>query len=150
MILETKLDFQEHHNDKLSNISKAIGLLRKLQKILTRTPLLRGEPHIDFRTHCVIMTQTRRPSLPLPQSHSQIFDKIESFLKPVLSIFVLHNQFQGGAGAYLGESWIDLGDLLIAGGKRINQNRIKVGIIHDPFKYLSQNFLQKLFPAISR
>ena len=40
MILDTKLDFQEHVKDKLSKISKAIGLLRKLQKILTRPSLL--------------------------------------------------------------------------------------------------------------
>ena len=40
MILDTKLDFQEHLKDKLSKISKTIGLLRKLQKILTRAPLL--------------------------------------------------------------------------------------------------------------
>ena len=40
MILDTKLEFQEHLKDKLSKISKTIGLLRKLQKILTRTPLL--------------------------------------------------------------------------------------------------------------
>ena len=40
MILDTKLDFQEHHKDKLSKISKTIGLLRKLQQILTRAPLL--------------------------------------------------------------------------------------------------------------
>ena len=30
IILDTKLDFQEHLKDKLSRISKAIGLLRKL------------------------------------------------------------------------------------------------------------------------
>ena len=40
MILDTKLNFQEHLNDKLSKISKTIGLLRKLQNILTRPPLL--------------------------------------------------------------------------------------------------------------
>ena len=40
MILDTKLDLQEHLNDKLSKISKTIGLLRKLQKIFTRAPLL--------------------------------------------------------------------------------------------------------------
>ena len=39
MILDTKLDSQEHLKDKLSKISKTIGLLRKLQKILTRPPL---------------------------------------------------------------------------------------------------------------
>ena len=32
MILDTKLDFKEHLKDKLSKISKTIGLLRKLQK----------------------------------------------------------------------------------------------------------------------
>ena len=40
MILDSKLDFQGHFKDKLSKISKAIGLLKKLQKILTRPPLL--------------------------------------------------------------------------------------------------------------
>ena len=40
MSLDTKLDFQEHLKNKLSKISKTIGLLRKLQKILTRAPLL--------------------------------------------------------------------------------------------------------------
>ena len=36
MILDTKLDFQEHLKDKLRKISKTNELLRKLQKILTR------------------------------------------------------------------------------------------------------------------
>ena len=40
MILDTKLDFQEHLKDQLSKISKTIGLLRKLQKLLTRPILL--------------------------------------------------------------------------------------------------------------
>ena len=53
MILDTKLDFQEHLKDKLSKISKTIGLLRKLQKILTRAPLLTIyksfiRPHLDY------------------------------------------------------------------------------------------------------
>ena len=53
MILDTKLDFQEHLKDKLSKISKTIGLLRKLQKILTIPPLLTIyksfiRPHIDY------------------------------------------------------------------------------------------------------
>ena len=43
MILDTKLDFQEHLKDKLNKISKTTGLLRKLQKILT--PLLTLELH---------------------------------------------------------------------------------------------------------
>ena len=53
MILDTKLYFQEHLKNKLSKISKAIGLLRKLQKILTKTPLLTIyksfiRPHLDY------------------------------------------------------------------------------------------------------
>ena len=40
MILDTKLNFQEHLTCKLSKISKTIGLFRKLNKILTRPPLL--------------------------------------------------------------------------------------------------------------
>ena len=53
MILDTKLDFQEHFKDYLSKISKTIGLLRKLQKILPRTPLLTIyksfiKPHLDY------------------------------------------------------------------------------------------------------
>ena len=49
MILDTKLDFQ----DKLSKIIKTIGLLRKLQKILTRPSLLTIyksfiRPHLDY------------------------------------------------------------------------------------------------------
>ena len=53
MILDTKLEFQEHLKDKVSKKSKTIGLLRKLQKILTRPPLLTIyksfiRPHLDY------------------------------------------------------------------------------------------------------
>ena len=53
MILDTKLDFQEHLKGKLSKIGNTTGLLRKLQKILTRTPLLTIyksfiRPHLDY------------------------------------------------------------------------------------------------------
>ena len=53
MILDTKLDFQEHLKNKPSTISNTIGLLRKLQKILTRAPLLTIyksfiRPHLDY------------------------------------------------------------------------------------------------------
>ena len=52
MILVTKLDFQEHLKDKLSKISKTIGLLRKLPKILARAPMFTIyksfiRPHLD-------------------------------------------------------------------------------------------------------
>ena len=40
MTLDTKLDLQVHLKDKYNKISKAIGLLRKLHKILTRSFLL--------------------------------------------------------------------------------------------------------------
>ena len=53
MGLDTKLDFQEHLKNKPSTISNTIGLLRKLQKILTRAPLLTIcksfiRPHLDY------------------------------------------------------------------------------------------------------
>ena len=53
MILDTKLDFQEHIKDKLSKISMTIGLLKKLQKVLTKPPLLTIYksfiiPHLDY------------------------------------------------------------------------------------------------------
>ena len=53
MILDNKLDFHKHLKDKLSKISKTIGLLRKLQKMLTRPPLLTIyksfiRPHHDY------------------------------------------------------------------------------------------------------
>ena len=53
MILDTKLDFQKHLKDKFSKVSKTIGLLRKLQKILTRPPLLTIyksfiRPHLNY------------------------------------------------------------------------------------------------------
>ena len=52
MILDTELNFQEHLKYKFSKISKTIGLLRKLQKIVTRAPLLTIyksliRPHFD-------------------------------------------------------------------------------------------------------
>ena len=40
MILDPKLDFKEHIQNVLSKVSKTIGLLRKLQKILPRPPLI--------------------------------------------------------------------------------------------------------------
>ena len=53
MILDTKLNFQEHPKDTHSKISKTIELLKKLQKILPRPPLLTIyksfiRPHLDY------------------------------------------------------------------------------------------------------
>ena len=40
MILDTKLNFQEHLKNILNKVNKTIGLLRKLQNILPGGPLL--------------------------------------------------------------------------------------------------------------
>ena len=40
MILDNKLNFQEHLQNILKKVNKTIGLLRKLQNILLREPLL--------------------------------------------------------------------------------------------------------------
>ena len=40
MFLDSKLDFKEHAQNVLNKVSKTIGLLRKLQKILPRLPLI--------------------------------------------------------------------------------------------------------------
>ena len=54
MFLDTKLDFQEHLKSIFSKVvNKAIGLLRKLHHILTRSPLLTIyksfiRPHLDY------------------------------------------------------------------------------------------------------
>ena len=45
-----------------------------------------AESHIDFYAQCVIMTQTKR---------TQRFDKIDSFLKPVLNILIVCNLILG-------------------------------------------------------
>ena len=58
----------------------------------------RGESHIDFRTQCVIMTQTRWPPTPCHLCNSQNFDKSDSFLKPVLNICILGNLIAGWGG----------------------------------------------------
>ena len=40
MLLDSKLDFREHEKNVFNEISKTIGLLCKLQKILPRPPLI--------------------------------------------------------------------------------------------------------------
>ena len=41
------------------------------------------------------MTQTRRSPTPTHLRHSQSFDKIDSFVKPVLNILILCNLIEG-------------------------------------------------------
>ena len=53
MILDAKLNFQEHIKNLLTKINKAIGLLQKLQNILPRGSLLTifksfVKPHLDY------------------------------------------------------------------------------------------------------
>ena len=40
MLLDLELDFKEHIQNALNEVSKTIGLLRKPQKILLRPPLI--------------------------------------------------------------------------------------------------------------
>ena len=53
MILDNKLNFQEHLQNILNKVNKTVGLLRKLQYILPREPLSRiyksfVRPHLDY------------------------------------------------------------------------------------------------------
>ena len=84
--------------------------------------LIRGESHINFRTHCVALCHNDANKMtlhPLHMRHSQIFDKIDSFLKPVLNIFILRNLILGWGrwlltrGLVFCIKSIDLGELLI-------------------------------------
>ena len=40
MFLDLELDFKEHIKNVLDKVSKTIGLLRKVQKILPRPPII--------------------------------------------------------------------------------------------------------------
>ena len=52
MILDTKLNFQEHIKNILTKVNKTIGLLQKLQNIFPRRSLAIFKsfvrPHIDY------------------------------------------------------------------------------------------------------
>ena len=53
MLLDTKLDFQEHLKSVLNKVNKTIGLLRKQHNTLPRLPLLTIyksfiRPHLDY------------------------------------------------------------------------------------------------------
>ena len=53
MILDSQLNFQEHFKNILNEVNKTIGLLRNLQNILPREPLLTiyksfVRPHLDY------------------------------------------------------------------------------------------------------
>ena len=51
--MKLNVDFKEHIQNGLNKVSKTIGLLRKLQKILPRPPLITIyksfiRPHVDY------------------------------------------------------------------------------------------------------
>ena len=53
LLLDNKLNFQEHLKNILNKVNKTIGLLRKPQNILPREPLLTiyklfVRPHLDY------------------------------------------------------------------------------------------------------
>ena len=77
--------------------------------------LLWGKSHIDLRTQCFIMTQTRWPLPPTAICVIfQNFDKIDSFLKLVLNIFILGNFIVGWGEGFMKVFCIrsiDLGDV---------------------------------------
>ena len=56
---------------------------------------VRREWHINFSTQCVIMMQRRWPLTPCHMHYSQDFDKIDSFLRSVLDIFIIRNLIVG-------------------------------------------------------
>ena len=65
---------------------------------------LRSEPHTNFRTQYVIMTQRRWSPTPWHTNHSQIFDRIYSFLKSsFLNISVFCNLIVGWVAVFITE-----------------------------------------------
>ena len=62
-------------------------------RIIIECRCLRGESHINFRTQCIIMMQTRLPPTPCQIRHFQNFDKIDSFDK--IDILILGNLIVG-------------------------------------------------------
>ena len=92
-------DFYENwclgtHN--VQAVSRQFWVWHGTQKFMLMFFSLRGESHIDFRMHCIIMTQRRWPPTPVRHMrHSQNLHKIDSFLKPVWNIFILRNLVVG-------------------------------------------------------
>ena len=88
----------------------------------------RGDANIHFRTQCVIMTQIRWPPTPCHLCHSQNFDKIDSFLKPILNIFILRNSIVEWRRGLLKRGLasciksVNLRKVLIVGGSRVHQS----------------------------
>ena len=73
VILDFKLTFEEHLNNVLAKVNKAVGLLRKLRNILPRTTLITIHkafigPHLDFGD--VLYDQA---------FHTSFKEKLESF-----------------------------------------------------------------------
>ena len=79
------------------------------------------------------MTQTRGTPIPCHLHHFRNFDKINSFLKPVLNIFILSNLIVGWGegvakeGAGILYHIYRFKGVLIIGGEEFN--KVRVGII---------------------
>ena len=61
-----------------------LASLGKHSRIHLSVFYIRGESHIHFRTHCIIMTKKHDSSTPCYLCHFQIFDKTDSFPKHFL------------------------------------------------------------------
>ena len=87
------------------------------------TCLLRGESYIDRFSFAMHHNDAARcpNSTPCHMSHSQNFDRIDCFLKPVLNIFILRNLIVGWRRGLLMRGLIfciksiDLGEVLLVG-----------------------------------
>ena len=84
--------------------------------------------------------------------HSQNFDKIDSFLKPALNIFILGNLIVAwGDGVIKDRAGIQHQIYRFRGGVKnlvgVGFVKVRVGPIKDPFKQIWWNFLRNLFSA---
>ena len=64
-ILDVKLTFDEHLNNPLNKVNKAVGLLRKLENLLSRSTLITifkafVRPHLDYGD--ILLDQTYNSS----------------------------------------------------------------------------------------
>ena len=87
LILDNKLNFQEHLKNILNKVNKTIGLLRKLQNILPRDPLLTIcksfiRPHLDYGDAIYDVTYDQHYNI-------SFYQKLES---------IEHNAAQGSLG----------------------------------------------------
>ena len=99
-----------------------------LISIIYETSDIKGESHINFRTQCVTITQTRWSPTPCHMRYFQNSGKNYSFLKLFVSIFILDNLIVGWVRGLLIKGLafciksIDLGSVK-SSGSRIYQSK---------------------------